>query len=802
MILPLKKCFFLVLSVCALGLAAHADLYVDPVNGKDTNAGAAANQPFATLEKARDTIRNQKLNQEMKADLTVWLKGGRYELNDTLIFDERDSGSNGHKVIYQAIKDETPVVCGGKKVTGWKPVAGKPYWVAEVPRHAPVKMTSVADPSYYPPPHNPRFYSVQTYANAGFADYFAQLYVNGVRAERARSHTAIASSRNEWWRETGSSFLREGIYVKKSDCKNYTNPEDVRIVWLELFKTADVPVRALLPAGEDEVIFKMKTPDFTTVSGWARITPTTSFFIVNALEELDEPGEWYLDQKKRLVYYYPFKRDGDLNQADVIAPNVECLVRIAGSALAPVRGLRFAGITFQCGNWTGAKDEYLGLSQAEIFKSYSAEIPGQIILDHAEKIEIVGCVVRNMGSCGIQPYEYCRNILIDGNTTYDTTGAGISVGRYWFYKRYCQPESVCTDVTVSNNLVRDTGRDYWQATGINIFAAYKCRVYHNDISDTAYTALHARIGDDGAGGFMVHPTIGKIEYKYNKISRAFQGHKWGIGDGGHLYMHGRYGGNEVSENYSLHANYNVNYEYYSDNNSYGIRWTNNVSRYTQAYASRFYIGGNNSGVVYDNNYSDQPSGKTNGGGTHTNFHLVQNDQWPPEAQKIMDHAGLEPKWRYLYDTMYGHENLAERKKCWSSSVADSAKNAECAVDANWGNCWASKPDDAAAFWAVDLGAKHVLQRITIIPRQDQYDEHARQNLEVQASNDPAFKEYAVLCERGDVPWYNKPGDKHVTNMWEQYLPAMPAYRYLRVKSTTPGSLSIGEFAAYGYLEKK
>ena len=81
-----------------------------------------------------------------------------------------------------------------------------------------------------------------------------------------------------------------------------------------------------------------------------------------------------------------------------------------------------------------------------------------------------------------------------------------------------------------------------------------------------------------------------------------------------------------------------------------------------------------------------------------------------------------------------------------------------------------------------------------------YHEHARMNLEIQASNDPDFKDYSVLCERGDVPWYNKPGGKHVTNMWEQYLPTLPGYRYLRVKSTTPGSLSMAEFAAYGYHE--
>jgi hypothetical protein len=100
---------------------------------------------------------------------------------------------------------------------------------------------------------------------------------------------------------------------------------------------------------------------------------------------------------------------------------------------------------------------------------------------------------------------------------------------------------------------------------------------------------------------------------------------------------------------------------------------------------------------------------------------------------------------------------------------------------------------------VDLGAQFVIQRVTLMPRQGVDEASARMNLEVQASNDPDFKDYVVLCERGSVPWYNKPGGRRVTNMWEQYLPRLPASRYLRVRGTVPGgALSLADFAAYGY----
>lgn len=796
------KSFVAITAACAWTIFARADFYVDPARGNNTNSGASPEQAFASIEKARDTIRARKLNQSMTADLTVWLRQGRYELNDTLLFDARDSGSDGHSVIYRARQNEEPVICGGRKITGWKSVSGKPYFVASVPQQKPIALTRPKDDEdLYPPPLHPRFYKTQTLADEGFAAYFAQIYVNGVRAERARTATTMVSSRNTWWDDPATPEFRDGIYVRKSALTNYANPKDLRVLWLEGFKTADVPVEEILPENQEEVLLRLKQPGFNLCSGWGNIQPQTPFFLLNAFEELDEPGEWYLDQKQRLVYYYPYKRDGDLNQAEVYAPRVEFLMRVAGSPMEPVHDLRFEGLTFQHGNWTGAKDEYLGLSQAEIFKTYSSEIPGQVILNYADNVAIVGCTVRHMGSCGIQLYEGCHNVLLEGNVTYDTTGAGISIGRWWINPRDCLPETVCTNIFVSNNVVRNTGRDYWQATGINLFAGWQVQVSHNDISDTAYTALHARIGATS----YIHPRIGNIHFQANKVSGAFQGHKWGIADGGHLYLHGRYPGSEVSRNYSLYANRNINFEYYSDNFSHSIRWTENVSRFTQARSPYYAWHPGNVGVLFDGNYSDKPSTNV-GNAKQTNFHLVTGDQWPPETERIMADAGLEPQWRHLAAAIYGHDNLAQGKTCWASSEMDPLHAAPAAADGNWTSFWRTKPDGTgAAWWKVDLGAPYVIQRVTLIPRQDSYEEDSQKNIEIQASNDPDFKSHVVLCEQNEVPWYRKPDRRREgaastnSNMWEKYLPVMTGYRYLRVAGTVAGgSLSLAEFAAYGY----
>ncbi|HPS01993.1 MAG TPA: hypothetical protein PLA90_10650, partial [Candidatus Sumerlaeota bacterium] len=73
------------------------EFHVAP-DGQDTNPGTEA-QPFATLEKARDTIRRNK-NKEGET-VTVKIRAGEYSLEKSLIFSPEDSGTTGSPVVYQ-----------------------------------------------------------------------------------------------------------------------------------------------------------------------------------------------------------------------------------------------------------------------------------------------------------------------------------------------------------------------------------------------------------------------------------------------------------------------------------------------------------------------------------------------------------------------------------------------------------------------------------------------------------------------------------------------------------------------------
>lgn len=71
----------------------------------------------------------------------------------------------------------------------------------------------------------------------------------------------------------------------------------------------------------------------------------SAFYLTNARELQDVPGEWYHDIDARKVYYYP--REGEkMQEAEVIVPAVETLVRVEGTLDRPVCHIRFEKITF------------------------------------------------------------------------------------------------------------------------------------------------------------------------------------------------------------------------------------------------------------------------------------------------------------------------------------------------------------------------------------------------------------------------------------------------------------------------
>src|SRR5438046_6554055 len=286
--------------IVAIGIAHAAtvtNLFVSP-SGSDSNAGTSASAPLKTLAHARDVVRG--IDQSTSGEIRVNLAAGTYRLSSPLVLDARDSGTDGHDVVWQAASGAQPVVSGGVQVTGWKKGSGN-VWSAP----APAALTDTR-----------------------------QLYVNGKRAVRATGNLPIAL------KQTSTGYTT----ATTNPMDNWRNPTSIEFVYrggLGLWTAPRCPVASISPT-----VVKMAQPSWNNSTqrvirtdgsgrhfnlvGRKSITeqPTA---VENAFELLDSPGEWYLDKSSHTVFYLP--RSGEnLATADVEAPVLEQLVEGRGTA--------------------------------------------------------------------------------------------------------------------------------------------------------------------------------------------------------------------------------------------------------------------------------------------------------------------------------------------------------------------------------------------------------------------------------------------------------------------------------------
>jgi len=123
-----------VIGVILTSAGAFADraFYVSTA-GSDTWTGRLpapnarrSDGPFATIARAREAIRQAKASPGGLAEpVTVQIRGGTYTLAETITLTPEDSGTKQCPISYIAYPGETPVLCGGRKVTGWRPYRGK-----------------------------------------------------------------------------------------------------------------------------------------------------------------------------------------------------------------------------------------------------------------------------------------------------------------------------------------------------------------------------------------------------------------------------------------------------------------------------------------------------------------------------------------------------------------------------------------------------------------------------------------------------------------------------------------------------
>lgn len=121
------------------------------------------------------------------------------------------------------------------------------------------------------------------------------------------------------------------------------------------------------------------------------LNPGDRYYIENVKEELDAPGEWFLDARAGTLSYLP--RAGFSPRSEVILPMTNRLLQAEGrpSSQAPVRYLRFAGLTFRDTDW----------ARGGASAGYGVGDDGVVYLRFAESCVVEDCRFLNLGTYAV-----------------------------------------------------------------------------------------------------------------------------------------------------------------------------------------------------------------------------------------------------------------------------------------------------------------------------------------------------------------------------------------------------------------
>jgi hypothetical protein len=333
------------LSVCALlmagTLAQAAELYVAS-DGNDANPGTRA-APLKTLEAARDALRMLKREQgQLAGGATVWLRGGVYRTGKTFELDQRDSGSKDAAIVYCACQGEEVTLSGGQDID---PAAFRlvsdPAVLERLPEasrgkvfEVDLKSLGISDFGQM----HPRGFG-HSYVNAGL-----ELFFNDQAMQLAR------------WPNKGTvnigKVLDPGSAPRDGDFSNrggkftydYHRParwkqaDDIWLTGIFCWGYADDTIKVRSIDTEKKIITLADAHVYGVQTGstWGG---KRAYYVINLLEEIDQPGEWYLDRKSGVIYFWP---PAPLEKAKVsVSLSEGPMVALEGASYVTLRGITF-----------------------------------------------------------------------------------------------------------------------------------------------------------------------------------------------------------------------------------------------------------------------------------------------------------------------------------------------------------------------------------------------------------------------------------------------------------------------------
>jgi hypothetical protein len=434
----------------------------DTLDGLETKRGEPGCGPKRTLPAALKRLREMRGAdpQLRERAATIRLGLGTWFLDAPLEIGPDDSGTSGHplRIVGSAriggvhgpvIK--TTALSGGRRIDGWRAakVHGIDAMVADVP-------------------------------DVGGTPWrFRELFVGGRRCVRARHP------------DTGCLAI-EGL-VESDAAKPWTDGvTTIRVAPKDLAKLdGAAPADLTLMSRWVESHCRIET--FDAATGVVKLRDKTVFkpdpgdlAYVESFAALDQPGEWWLDEKEKRVCYVP-RRGEDLARDGAVAPFLSCLLRIVGED-APsrrVHDVELSSLAFEGAEWWYPTPTDATAPRASGSPQAAFDVPAAIELRNAEDVEIRDCEVARCGTYGIALGRGCKRDVIAQSKLRDLGGGGIKIGE----TAIPASDAETSDNSVSHSKIEDVGRIFHSAVGIWIGQSPRNHLQGDVVRGLYYTGI-------------------------------------------------------------------------------------------------------------------------------------------------------------------------------------------------------------------------------------------------------------------------------------------------------------------------
>ena len=291
----------------------------------------------------------------------------------------------------------------------------------------------------------------------------------------------------------------------------------------QMWCVANLRIRSVEVQGDSAAIrFHQPESRIQFEHPWPRPMVTTdghnsAFYLTNARELQDVPGEWYHDIDARKIYYYP--REGEkMQEAEVIVPAVETLVRVEGTLDRPVCHIRFEKITFSYTTWMRPSEKGHVPLQAGMYLTDGYRIDPKMqrnYLNHpldnqgwlgrpaaavrvvaARQIDFERCRFEHLGSTGLDYEEAVQGGVVRGCLFLDIAGNGLLVGSFSpaaheTHLPYdpADRREVCTQQQINNCYFTEIGNEDWGCLAIAAGYVGDVNIEHNEINEVPYSGI-------------------------------------------------------------------------------------------------------------------------------------------------------------------------------------------------------------------------------------------------------------------------------------------------------------------------